>query len=337
MLLRDDADANALTAKLPAMVERYMGSEIARTNAYHLQPFREAYLYSIRDYGFSLFGGNIAQLYQFGAVSLFVLAIAGVNFTNLTTALSARRAREVGLRKVTGASRTQLIAQFVGESVMTALAALALALVLVRLALPEFNGLFGKQLELSVLAEPIHAALLGVGAVAVGIAAGAYPALFLASFQPSETLKGTLRGGTRGQWLRTTLVVGQFTISIVLIVGSGVIYQQLQYLRDKDLGYDAEQVVFLPISGPIVWARRGENMGDWPSATKWSRKPSCAIRTCFRRPHIATHTVGGRASEGLSSPKVTTLWPGRCRCRKLTKTFWRSFESRWWREEVSIR
>lgn len=129
VLLRDDADANALTAKLPAMVERYMGSEIARTNAYHLQPFREAYLYSIRDYGFSLFGGNIAQLYQFGAVSLFVLAIAGVNFTNLTTALSARRAREVGLRKVTGASRTQLIAQFVGESVMTALAALALALV----------------------------------------------------------------------------------------------------------------------------------------------------------------------------------------------------------------
>jgi putative ABC transport system permease protein len=297
VLLRKDADVNALRAKLPAMVERYMGPAIARTNAYHLQPFREAYLCSIRDYGFSLFGGNIAQLYQFIAVSLFVLAIAGMNFTNLTTALSVRRAREVGVRKVTGASKTQLVTQFMGESVLKALAALALAIVLVRLALPEFNTLFGKQLALSV--QPTQVARLGGGAVALGVAAGAYPAL-LASLRPSETLKG-FRSGTRGQWLRKTLVVGQFTISIVLIVGTGVIFQQLEYLRNKNLGYEAEQIVFLP----ILWNGRVVSSGDFGRLRdryEWVKE------TFLRHPNVLQATAY-RYDQGTWASQRRTVEP----------------------------
>ncbi len=245
-LLREGADPKALSAKFPEFIDRYMGAEIARTNAYHLQPLKRIYLYSRQDYNLDWYG-DIDRVYQFGAIAVLVLAIGCINFTNLTTAQSARRAHEVGLRKVSGAYRSQLMSQFLGESVLTSLVALVLALVAVKLVLPEFNAFFFKQIELNLSSDPLLAiALLGI-AVFVGLLAGVYPAFFLSAYEPTETLKGAFRAGSRGQWIRKGLVVVQFAISIILIASTGVIYQQLDYIKNKNLGFNMEQMVLIPI------------------------------------------------------------------------------------------
>ena len=223
-----------------------MGAEIARTNAYHLQPLNRIYLYSRKDYGVDWYG-DIDHIYQFGAIAVLVLAIGCINFTNLTTAQSARRAHEVGLRKVSGAYRSQLMGQFLGESVLTAMVALVLALSAVELVLPEFNAFFYKQIELNLSSDPLLAiSLIGI-AVFVGLLAGVYPAFFLSAYEPTETLKGAFRAGSRGQWIRKGLVVAQFAISITLIASTGVIYQQLDYIKNKRLGFNKEQMVLMRI------------------------------------------------------------------------------------------
>ena len=245
-LLREGADPKALSAKLPEFMDRYMGAEIARTNAYHLQPLNRIYLYSRQDYNLDWYG-DIDHIYQFGAIAVLVLAIGCINFTNLTTAQSARRAHEVGLRKVSGAYRSQLMGQFLGESVLTALVALVLALSAVELVLPEFNAFFYKQIELNLSSDPLLViSLIGI-AVFVGLLAGVYPAFFLSAYEPTETLKGAFRAGSRGQWIRKGLVVAQFAISITLIASTGVIYQQLDYIKNKRLGFNTEQMVLMRI------------------------------------------------------------------------------------------
>ncbi len=245
-LLRSGADPKVLSAKLPAFIERHMGAEIARTNAYHLQPLKRVHLYSRQDYNLDWYG-DIDRVYQFGAIALVVLAIGCINFTNLTTAQSARRAHEVGLRKVSGAHRAQLMGQFLGESVLTALVALVLALAAVEFVLPTFNAFFFKQLALNLWGDPVLAmALLGI-AVFVGLLAGAYPAFFLSAYEPTETLKGTFRAGARGQWIRKSLVVTQFAISIILLASTGVIYRQLDYIKNKRMGFNMEQMVLMSI------------------------------------------------------------------------------------------
>ena len=246
-LLREGVDLKGLSAKFPEFIDRYMGAEIARTNAYHLQPLNRVYLYSRQDYNLDWYFGDIDRVYQFGAIAFLVLAIGCINFTNLTTAQSARRAHEVGLRKVSGAYRSQLMGQFLGESVLTSLVALVLALVAVKFVLPEFNAFFFKQLELNFLSDPLLTiALIGI-AVFVGLLAGVYPAFFLSAYEPTETLKGAFRAGSRGQWIRKGLVVVQFTISIILIASTGVIYRQLDFIKNKHLGFNMEQMVLMPI------------------------------------------------------------------------------------------
>ena len=246
LLLREGADPKGLVAKFPELIDRYMGAEIARTNAYHLQPLERIYLYSRKDYDLEWYG-DIDRVYQFGAIAVLVLAIGCINFTNLTTAQSARRAHEVGLRKVSGAYRSQLMGQFLGESVLTALVALVLALVAVKFVLPEFNAFFFMQIELNLSSDPLLVIpLIGI-AIFVGLLAGVYPAFFLSAYEPAETLKGAFRAGSRGQWIRKGLVVVQFTISIILLASTGVIYQQLDYIRNKNLGFNMEQMVLIPI------------------------------------------------------------------------------------------
>ena len=189
--------------------------------------------------------GDIDRVYQFGAVAFLVLAIGCINFANLTTARAAGRAREVGLRKVVGAHRLQLMGQFLGEAILTALVALALALIAVRVALPAFNAFFFRQLALE-LTGGFAFALLGI-AILVGLLAGAYPAFFLSAYEATETLKGAFRAGSRGQWIRKGLVVAQFAISIILLASTGAIYRQLDYLADKRLGFNVDQMVLMPI------------------------------------------------------------------------------------------
>ena len=246
ILLRDGVDPNALEAKLQSVINRNHPQEVAEIISYKLQPLSRVYLHMRHDYGIDRWG-DVDQVYQFSAIALLVLAIACINFTNLSIARSAGRAQEVGLRKVTGANRVQLASQFLCESVLAALFSLGLALVAIEFALPEFNAIFNRQLELNFLSD----GFLSIGVLSitlfVGLIAGIYPALVLTSFQPTETIKGTFRGGSHGQWLRKGLVVTQFVISIGLIVGSGVIYRQFDYIRNAKLGFNVDQMVLMPL------------------------------------------------------------------------------------------
>lgn len=209
-----------------------------------MQPLPEMYLHSQSISGFFP-GGDITYVYAFSAIALFVLLIACINFMNLATARSANRAKEVGLRKVVGAQRGQLVWQFLGESVLLSTLALAIALLLVYLSLEAFNDLSGKSLTFSSLYDSDMSALLLLTALFVGIVAGSYPAIFLSSFQPVSTLSGALTKGIKGGLLRKILVTFQFAVSIFLIVVTAIVYRQLEYSRNAKLGYDKEHVVLL--------------------------------------------------------------------------------------------
>ncbi len=226
------------------------GKEAIPKTTLHLQRLTDIHLHSQLDSEIEA-NGNIVYVYIFSAIAFFLLLIACINFMNLATARSANRAKEVGLRKVVGAERQQLIKQFLGETVFMALIALLLAVVLVEAALPKFNAFAGKELALrSQGIFFILASLLGV-TLFVGIVAGSYPAFFLSHFQPLAVLKGQKIGSTRSRF-RSVLVVFQFAISIILIVGMGIVYNQLEYCRNKNLGLNKEQIVVLPADQNIV-------------------------------------------------------------------------------------
>jgi putative ABC transport system permease protein len=198
------------------------------------------------------FKGDPRYLYVFSAIALFILVIACSNYINLATARSARHAQEVGVRKTVGAGRFQIARQFLSESVLLSVGALFVALLLVHAAHPAFNALFGKQLQIVYFGNTSF--LLGlVGLVLlVGIVAGGYPALYLANFQPVHVLKSEVQGRLSGARLRKALVVFQFAVSIVLLIGTAVIYRQLHFMQTKDLGFNEENVVVLPMGGDAL-------------------------------------------------------------------------------------
>lgn len=237
-------DAKLLEAKLPSLMEQHMGAKVREKNTYYLQPFTRMRLYGRMDYGLQA-GGNIAGLYVLGGIALFLLLIACINFTNLATARSATRAREVGMRKVVGAHRFQLVRQFLGESLFQALVSLVLAVCIAEFALPVFNGFMGSELSLFPNVW-LGAGFLGF-ALAVGLLAGSYPAFFLSAYRPVTVLKGALGTRKRGSVFRKGLVVFQFAMSILMIIGTTVVYNQLAYMQNKDLGFDKEHIIYLPI------------------------------------------------------------------------------------------
>ncbi|MBS1531674.1 MAG: ABC transporter permease [Bacteroidetes bacterium] len=187
--------------------------------------------------------GNIQYVYIFSAIALFILLIACVNFMNLSTARSAGRAREVGVRKVLGSPRQYLIIQFLTESVMVTFAAALIAIVAAYALLPLFNQLSGKELVITPHLLIVFVPVLFVAVLVIGCLAGSYPAIFLSAFRPVQVLKGKLAGGFGNSFLRSFLVVFQFAISIFLIIGTLVIYNQLKYIQNKDLGYNRSQVL----------------------------------------------------------------------------------------------
>ncbi|MGZ3872932.1 MAG: ABC transporter permease [Mucilaginibacter sp.] len=195
--------------------------------------------------------GNIQYVYIFIIIAIFILLIACVNFMNLSTARSAGRAREVGVRKVLGSDKASLVYQFLTESVLTSFVALAIALFAAALLLPYFNQLSGKHITLDLLKSVWIAPGLLVITIIIGLMAGLYPAFFMSAFQPVEVLKGKIAAGFKGGWLRNSLVVFQFVTVIILIVGTLVIYSQLNYIRNKKLGYNREQVLVLQNTGAL--------------------------------------------------------------------------------------
>lgn len=241
-------------SKLATFVERSFGTDAAGSLSYHLQPLDRVHLHSYPDYGIQRRWGNIQQIYLFVGIGFVVLIIACVNFVNLTTARAARRAREVGIRKSVGARRTQLITQLLSESVIMALLGFVIAMSLVSLALPSFNGFVQRSL---VNASATSAESLSLGmissqlwllvcvTVATGLLAGSYPAFFLSSYQPVKVLKGGAVHDRSGAWLRKGLVVFQFGVSLVAVIATIVVSSQLNYVETKDLGFQKDEVLSL--------------------------------------------------------------------------------------------
>jgi putative ABC transport system permease protein len=258
ILLRKGASPRQLEAKFGGMINKYIAPLIRSVVnmslddffkggsfvGFSLTPLTSIHLYSNKTGEFEA-NGNIQYVYIFSAIAVFILLIACVNFMNLSTARSASRAKEVGVRKVLGSLRGHLISQFMIESVLISFLSMLLALGLAWLLLPVFNNLAAKHMAIGLFSRPWLAPAMLVLVVVVGILAGSYPAFFLSAFRPIAVLKGSVAAGFKSSWLRNSLVVFQFGISIFLIVGTAVIYKQLGYIRNRSLGFNREQVLIV--------------------------------------------------------------------------------------------
>ncbi len=241
-----------------AKLETHIGKIYKEHNSnlivsFHLQPLTAIHLHS--DLQIDLPGkGNVQYVNIFFVVAIFILIVACINFMNLATARSARRAKEVGLRKVVGALRGQLILQFIGESLVISFISLFIAIGIVMLVMPAFNHLAEKHLTLNLLNGNLLTVLITI-ALLTGIISGSYPALFLSAFKPVKVLKGKQKSGAGNLLFRNALVVTQFVVSIILLVGTAVVYKQLNFIKDKDLGFDKSNLVYMEMKGEM-WNKR---------------------------------------------------------------------------------
>ena len=256
-ILAEGQSAEALEAKFPAMVEKYAGPQVEEILGitieqffasggrfeFHLQALTDIHLHSQLNYEIEP-NGDITYVYAFSIIAFLILLIACINFMNLATARSAGRAKEVGVRKVLGSNRRQLTLQFLMESMLLSVIALGVALVLAVVLLPVFNTLSGKALQINYGDGAVLAGLVGL-AVLVGLLAGSYPAFFLASFRIVNVLKGKGQAGLKSSRLRSGLVVFQFVISIALMIGTAMVYRQVDYVQNKHLGFEKEHVIVL--------------------------------------------------------------------------------------------
>jgi putative ABC transport system permease protein len=245
LLFRPHTDVAAFERKLPDFIERHHGEQSRQLQMYEtlrLERLRDVYLRSKVD-GFVT--GSLRNVWIFSTIGVFILLIACINFVNLTTARSTERAKEVGVRKVIGAGRFQLARQFIGESVLICGLAFAMALLLAGAVMPVFNILSGKTVSAGVFSHPLGVAYLFGLSLLIGIIAGFYPSMVLSGFRPVTVLKGRFATGARGLLLRRALVVFQFVISTVLIVGTIVVYHQVHYMQTRDLGFAKDQELII--------------------------------------------------------------------------------------------
>jgi putative ABC transport system permease protein len=258
IVLREGTDPKRFEARLGQLIGKYIAPLMQQavnlsiddffkqgnSIGFSLMPLTDIHLHSNKTAELEA-NGNIQYVYIFTAVAIFILLIACVNFMNLSTARSANRAKEVGIRKVLGSLRGNLVSQFMMESIVISFIAMVLALGLAYGLLPVFNQLSGKQMEIGLFSRPWLAPAMVALVLIVGILAGSYPAFFLSAFRPIAVLKGNVAAGFKTGWLRNSLVVFQFGISIFLLVGTAVIYQQLRYIRNRQLGFDRDQVLIV--------------------------------------------------------------------------------------------
>ncbi len=252
ILVAENADIAALDRKVRELVEARWGDFLRQRGVGRWYELQNLFDIHLRSYYEGELGspGNIQYVYLFGVVALFVLFIACFNFINLSTARSTLRAKEVGLRKVLGAERRQLVRQFLGESIFLSLVGMALGVLIVISVLPAFNAFTRKAFTAFELFSPPVLAGLGLIMLLTGLGAGIFPAFVLSSFDPVKTIRGKLGAGLKGRTLRLGLVVVQFTIAVFMIVGIVVVIRQIEYLKTKDLGFNREMLVVVPAGGP---------------------------------------------------------------------------------------
>ena len=240
VLLDPQVSTADLNPKVDALVKDHVPNS---SSTFYLQPVTDIHLHPLQG------EGNTKYLYIFSILAAFVLIIACINFMNLATARSGNRCKEIGMRKVLGARRTDLIRQFLGESLLLSLLSVCLAVILVSLLLPLFNSLSGKHIGMDLIKEARFILAVAVVTLFSGLLAGSYPTLLLSSFQPAKVLRDTFRLGTKGAVFRRILVVFQFSVSIFLIIGALVVHSQLLYMQNEDLGFDKDYLIYFPSSG----------------------------------------------------------------------------------------
>jgi putative ABC transport system permease protein len=264
LLLHEGVNPKKIQDAFPAFLDKHFGN-YARSNygvpadwvaskstTLYLQKVTDIHLRSHLDDELET-NGNINTVYMISVIGLFIVLIACFNFVNLSTARATKRAKEVGLRKVVGAYKNQLIGQYVSESMLTAVLALCIAVVFAAVALPSLNSFTGKELSLTLFLNPITAGALIAFVTLVGLLAGTYPAFVLSSFSPVISLKGQPLSGSSGKGtIRKVLVVSQFAISIALIIATLITFQQLQFLNTQSLGYERDQIVTMPYYGELT-------------------------------------------------------------------------------------
>lgn len=277
VMLRKDANPVLVDKKITHFLDTYRTQEKSYRVEHGLQRFDQVYLHSNFEDG-KITGGRIEYVRLFSIIALFVLLIACINFMNLTTAQSVKRAREIGVRKVMGAVRGVLIRQFIGESLLLTMLAVLVALVLTAVLLPAFNQITQKQIVMP-LGEASFWLKLIVITLITGLISGSYPALFLSSFNPVKVLKGTLKLDAGAVWFRKGLVVMQFILSSVLIIATIVVSKQISFIQTRNLGYDRENLVYIPIEGDLgakydIFKNEAMGMPGIKSVSQMSNNPT---------------------------------------------------------------
>lgn len=264
LLLKPNTDFKTVDEKLPDLLLKYVGPEIKQYMGISIDDFESQgnkYRFFLQKLTDAHLDPSIRQefkeatdpkyLFIFGCISILIVAIAAINFMNLATAQATRRAKEVGIKKVSGSTRGMLIAQFLMESFLIAFVALLLALVIIKVSLPYFNNILGSNLQLELFNNWYNIPVLIGFTLLTGLIAGSYPALFLSSFNPYEVLKGAVKGNTQNIRLRKILVVFQFAVSILLITGTMIMYRQIYFMINKDTGFNKEQLIVINRAGAL--------------------------------------------------------------------------------------
>lgn len=250
ILLHENSSIDSIHAKFPQFYDKYMRSVGDAINAgFDLMttPLQEIH-FSEKPLSSELPKGNMSFIYIFSAVAIFILLIAAINYMNMATARSSKRAREVGIRKVAGGFRSQLMRQFMGESMLLTFVALIISVLMVYLLMPDFNHLAGKSLVFNFFTDPVLLIVVVGVALIIGLISGSYPSFYLSSFPPVSVLKGTFSGsGKGGRLLRKILVTFQFFIAIAMIIATLVVSSQLDFMKNKDLGFDKENMMILEL------------------------------------------------------------------------------------------
>ena len=313
LLLDKNTSPVDVASKFPDMVLKYAGPQIEQflgvswdklveqgaSYGFYLQPLTDIHLHSHFDYEVEQ-NGNILYVRIFLIVAIFILLIACINFMNLATARSTKRAREVAVRKTLGSNRSLLIQQFLTESIILSFLSTIIALVLAKLLLPVYNTIGGFQLELNLFSDPVILPFIAILILVVGIISGSYPAFYLASFNPIKVLKGSSMSRGHKSWLRSGLVIFQFTITIMLFTGTMVIYNQLNYIQNKDIGYDKENIIIV---------EKTDDIGASINAFKEDLKKDPNILTVSNSTSLMGHNFNSNVRQIQGEPAENSmLW-----------------------------
>ncbi|HEX2607000.1 MAG TPA: ABC transporter permease [Flavisolibacter sp.] len=298
LLLKDAASISALQAKIPGFMKNEMKGEVSGSDyvTFQLEPFKSIHLHS--EYSGFEPNNSITYVYIVGAVAILMLLIACFTYINLSTARSMERAKEVGIRKVAGAEKKQVFWQFINESVIITFLSLCLSLALTALVLPAFNNLADRELGLKDLFSPFILLFAFIVMLSISFLAGSYPALILARFQPIKVLKGSFKNTASGLWLRRSLIVFQFVISVFLIIATFIIQNQLHFIQTKDLGYDRDHVLVMPMDGKMM-----KNI----DALKTEFKTVPGVQNIARAVNDPTNILGGYNMRSASMPEETQI------------------------------